>query len=88
MFSTVHNNIKKILYISFTRTDYSLNSVLIKGLKENGVTVAELYLKDRRIGSFIKALSFCKNNLKNADALMVGYNSQLLIPLLNPFFSK
>ncbi|MDP3792323.1 MAG: glycosyltransferase [bacterium] len=80
--------IKKIIYLTCTRPDYSLNSVLIKGLRENGVEVVEFHIKDRGMSGFVKALSFYRDNFKNADAIIVGYNSQILIPLLRLFCRK
>lgn len=79
--------IKKIIYISNTRLDYSLNAVLIKGLRENDVQVLDIHIKKSVLG-FAKALSFYKHNSKNADMLIVGYNSQLLIPWLKLFSRK
>lgn len=80
--------IKKIIYLTHTRPDYSLNSVLIKGLRENGIKVIEMYLKSGGIFSLAKAVSFYKNNSKDTDVVIVGYNSQVLIPLLKPFCRK
>lgn len=80
--------VKKVIYLTQTRSDYSLNSVLIKGLRENGVKVAELYLKSSGILNLIKALFFYKNNSRNADVVVIGYNSQILVPFLKLFCRK
>lgn len=82
------SRIKKIIYLTYTRPEYSLNSVLIKGLKENGVDIPVFYSKDKAIHGFLKALSFYWDNSKNADMVMVGYNSQLLTFFLRPFCRK
>lgn len=79
--------IRTILYISTTRPDYSLNSVLIKGLKENGVNVLDLKVT-RRIRGLIKAGLFYRKNSHNADLIMVGYNSQPFIPWLKLISKK
>ncbi len=77
--------IKKIIYLSYTRLEYSLNSVRIKGLKENGVEVAGAHIKSKKIRGFIKAASFYRRNSKNTDAVMVGYDSPALIIFLRFF---
>lgn len=79
--------IKKIIYLSNTRLDYSLNSVLIKGLRENGVQVSDVYVQ-RGVLGLIKALSIFKNNSRDTDAVIVGYNSQPLAFFLRPFCRK
>lgn len=82
-----YDKIKKILYISQTRLDYSLNAVLIKGLRENGVQVLNIHVK-KDIFGFVRALYFFKRNSKDTDMVIVGYNSQLLAFLLRPFCRK
>lgn len=79
--------IKKIIYLSNTRLDYSLNSVLIKGLRENNVQVPNIHVKKGVLG-FIKALLFYKRNSKDADVVIVGYNSQPLAFFMRPFCRK
>jgi len=78
----------KILYPSYTRLEYSLNSVCIKGLRENGVEVVEFRVVDRGFSGFVKVLSFCRKNLKYADAIIVGYDSPALVSFLNLFYNK
>lgn len=80
--------IKKIIYLTYTRPEYSLNLVLIKGLKENGIEVLEFYSKDKGIQGFLKALSFYRNNSKNADLVAIGYNSPALVGLMRLFCRK
>lgn len=80
--------IKKIVYLTYTRPDYSLNSVSIKGLRENGVEVTEVHIKDRGMLGFIKAISFCRQNSKNIDAIIIGYDSPGLVIFLRPFCRK
>lgn len=79
--------IKKIIYLSNTRLDYSLNAVLIKGLRENSVDVLSIHVKKGVFG-LVKALSFYKHNSKDADMVIVGYNSQPLAFCLKPFCRK
>lgn len=69
--------IKKILYLTSTRPDYSLNSVLIRGLIENGVNVSVLYLNGGAIPNLLKVIIFCRDH-SDADMVIVGYNSQPL----------
>ena len=80
--------IKKIIYLTYTRPDYPLNSVLIKGLRENGVEVAVSYINDRGMAGFIKTLSFYKNNSKDTDVVVIGYDSPALAILLRLFCRK
>ena len=80
--------IKKIIYLTYTRLDYPLNSVLIKGLRENGVEVAESHIKDRGIWGFVKAISFYWQNLKNTDAIIIGYDSPALAIFIRLFCFK
>ncbi|GEM_PF-826388 len=79
---------KKIIYISYTRLDYSLNSVYIKGLRQNGAEVLCYKLPSKDIGSHLKALNFVRDNKKNSDALIVGYDSSNLAVFLRPFYWK
>lgn len=78
----------KILYISRTRLNYSLNAVLIRGLKENGVEVAEEYIKNKRLSGLFRVLSFYNRNKANADFIIVGYDSATLVPFLRIFCRK
>lgn len=80
--------IKKIIYLTYTRPDYSLNSILIKGLKENGVEVLTSHIKDRGIPGFVEALSFYRRNSKNNQAVIIGYDSPALVIFLRPFCRK
>lgn len=80
--------IKKIIYISRTRLDYSLNSACIKGLSENGVEVVGFYVKGGGILGLIKTVFFCLRNSGGTDAIMIGYDSPLLVPFFRPFFRK
>lgn len=80
--------IKKILYISRTRLDYSLNAVYLKGLRQNGVGVLSFQLPTGGIRGYLKALDFVRNNKKNTDALVVGYDSSVLAIFLRPFYGK
>src|SRR3989344_9197552 len=80
--------VKKIIYISHTRLDYSLNSVCIKGLKENGVEIAGFHVKNRGLYGLIKAASFYMRNSNNTDLVMVGYDSPVLVSLFRLFCRK
>lgn len=80
--------IKKLIYLSYTRLEYSLNSVCVKGLKENGVEVAGFQVKNRRVLGLAKALSFYWRHSKNIDAVIVGYDSPALVIFLRFFCRK
>lgn len=77
--------IKKVLYLTATRPDYSLNAVLIKGLRENGVEVKEFYISKKGINGLREAYSLYRQYAQTIDALLIGYNSQLLAIGLRPF---
>jgi len=79
--------IKKIIYLSNTRLDYSLNIVLIKGLRENDIEVCNLHAQ-KGIWGFVGALSFYKRYSKDTDLLMIGYNSQPLVFFMRLFCRK
>ncbi len=80
--------IKKIIYPSYTRLDYSLNSVCIKGLRENGVEIVGFHVKDRGIAGLLRAVFFYWRNSKNIDVVMVGYDSPALVIFLRFFCRK
>lgn len=79
---------KRILYLSYTRLDYSLNAVYINGLRQNGVEVLCFKLPSKGIGGHLKALSFVRDKKKDSDALIVGYDSSNLAIFLRPFYWK
>ena len=78
----------RILYLSNTRLDYSLNSACIKGLRGNGAEVIGFYVKNRGIGGLLRATFFYWRNLENTDVVMVGYDSPALIIFLRFFCRK
>lgn len=80
--------IKKIIYISQTRLDYSLNSVCIKGLNENGIEVVGFHVKNRGIVGLLRAVSFYRHNSKNIEVVMTGYDSPALVVFLRFFCRK
>ncbi len=72
----------KIFYISYTRPEYPLNFVRIRGLRENGVEVVDAHIKDRGIRGLLQAAIFYRRNAKSTDAVMIGYDSPALVILL------
>lgn len=79
--------IKKIIYLSNTRLDYSLNAVLIKGLRENGVQVSNICVK-KGVRGFMKTLSFYRNNSRDADLVIIGFDSPAMVIFIRPFCRK
>ncbi len=77
---------KKILYVSYTRLEYSLNAVYIKGLRENGIEVLCFKLPSRGIRGHLTALNFIRDNKTNSDALIIGYDSSALAVFLRLFY--
>src|SRR3989338_375777 len=80
--------VKKIIYLTYTRPDYSLNAVFLKGLRQNGVEVADLYVYNKGISGFRKALSFYRQNSKDTDDVIIGYDSPALAIFIKPFCRK
>lgn len=80
--------IKKIIYLTYTRPDYSLNATVIKGLRENGIEVIDFHVKSRGIPGFSEALSFYRNNSQNLDVLMIGCDSPALAIFMRFFCWK
>ena len=79
---------KKIIYISSTRLEYSLNAVCIKGLRENGINVLGLYVQDKGVRGFMRALSFYRNNSRDAGLVIIGFDSPAILIFLRPFCRK
>src|SRR3990167_2449681 len=80
--------IKKIIYTSRSRLEYSLNTVCVKGLRENGVGVIEFGLTGGGVFDFFRFLVFYLRNRKNTDAVIVGYDSPGLVIFLRFFCRK
>src|SRR3989344_1016041 len=80
--------IKKVIYSSSSRLEYSLNSVGRKGLRENGIEVFEFSVKDRGIWGPVDLIFFYWRNSKNIDAIIIGYDSPALVIFLRPFCRK
>lgn len=79
---------KRIIYLTYTRPDYSLNATVIKGLRENGIEVLDFHVKSRGISGFLEALSFYRHNSKNIDLIMIGCDSPALAIFIRFFFWK
>src|SRR3989338_5605045 len=84
----VNPTLEKIIYSSSSRLEYALNSVCIKGLRENGIEVLGFELMGKGILGYIKLLSFYQHNSKNTDAVMIGYDSPGLVVFLRFFCRK
>lgn len=78
----------KILYISRTRLNYSLNSVYIHGLRQNGVEILRFKMPSGGLGSYLAALSFVRKNKEDSDCLIMGYDSSILAVFLRMFYRK
>lgn len=78
----------KILYISRTRLNYSLNSVYIHGLRQNGVEVLRFKMPSGGLGSYLAALSFVRKNKEDSNCLIIGYDSSILAVFLRMFYRK
>lgn len=78
----------KVLYISRTRLNYSLNSVYIHGLRQNGVEVLRFKLPSGGLRSYLAALNFVRKNGSDSDFIIVGYDSSILAIFLRLFCRK
>lgn len=78
----------KILYVSFSKLEYSVNAVYLKGLEQNGAVAERLHLKGKWASSYLKALKEYWRRRKEIDFIMVGYNSPQLAFWLNLFSRK
>lgn len=78
----------RILYLSRTRLNYSLNSVYIHGLRQNGVEVLRFKMPSGSLGSYLAALDFVRRNRADSDFMIVGYDSSILAVFLRLFYRK
>lgn len=78
----------KIIYISRTRLNYSLNSVYINGLQQNGIEVLRFKLPSGWPKSYLAALGFILKNGSSSDCMIVGYDSSSLAVFLRLFYPK
>jgi glycosyltransferase involved in cell wall biosynthesis len=75
----------KILYIGFSRPDYSIDGIYINGLRKNGVEVVEAFFPEdtwKRLQSCIRAYLSHKHAL---DAVIIGYASPQAVIALWPW---
>lgn len=72
----------KILYLSFSNTEHSVNKVYIKGLKQNNVEVLNYWSNRGGLKKFLDIIKFYRLNHKNTDLLIVGYDSPEIVILL------
>ncbi len=77
----------KIIYLSLSKLENSVNSVYIKGLKANHVEMVSFFSKKKGLPRFREILSFYQKNRKNTDVIMVGYESPELV-ILTKLFSR
>lgn len=81
----------KILYISFSDLDFSINNVYIEGIRQYGAEVVGFALKEGRIKKYQEILCFYRKNYQRADFIMVGYDSPeavIWVKLLSLFSGK
>ncbi len=65
----------RILYLSRPKLERSLNSVCIKGLRENGAEVAGFCSDKKGFSAYFDAVKFLIKEKKNVDIFVVGYDS-------------
>lgn len=69
----------KILYLSFSNVDHSLNAVYIKGLRQQGVEVVEFFSNRSGFQKFLDVSKFYKSHRESTDWILIGYDSPGLL---------
>lgn len=72
----------KIIYLSFSKLKHSVNSVYIKGLKRNGVIIDSFVPSKKGFRRYLELMNYYKKNGKDANFIMVGYNSPQIAVLM------
>ena len=81
--------IVRVLFISGERPTYTRNAVLIKGLKENGVSVIECTNASSSYAQRYPAVVFkYVKNVTPVDVIFVGFFGQPLVPLIRKMTRK
>src|SRR3990167_5649967 len=78
----------KVLYLSRSKLENSVNAVYIKGLRQNGVEVISFYSRGKGVKICLEAFKFLKKERSGADVLMVGYESPGLVFFLRLIWNK
>ena len=80
----------KILFISGRESTYTRNSVILKGLKANGVDIIEC--TDSSKSYFLRypkvLLQFILKIQENFDIIFIGFLGQPLVPIINKLSNK
>jgi len=74
----------RVLYLSRSKMNHSVNAVYIKGLRLNGADVKEVFV---RHDEFFELIKYLINNRKLFDSIFVGYDSPQLV-ILSKIFSR
>lgn len=80
--------VKNIFYASFSRLEYSVNAVYLKGLEQNGVTVYKRHLNKKHWKEYFQVWKEYRGNRKSIDLIMIGYDSPFLVVLARLFTRK
>jgi len=78
----------KIIYLSQSRLDFSINAVYIKGLRQNGVEVDPFFIPSLKIKEIAKIWRYYRQHRKNVDFVIVGWDSPVLAIILRTFCRK
>jgi len=65
----------RVLYISRSKLEHSVNAVYIKGLEKSGVQVIGFFVSQKGIRGYLEAIKFLKKRGKSGDVVIVGYDS-------------
>lgn len=75
----------KTLYISRSKLSHSVNAVYVKGLRANGVSVDEVFIRRGEFWDLVKCLI---RGRKKPYVIMVGYDSPVLAVIAKVFSGK
>ena len=78
----------KVLYISQSKLENSVNSVYIKGLEQNDVEIVKFYSSKKGIRAYIEAYSFLRKEQKWSDVIIIGYDSPGFVVVAKLFSDK
>lgn len=74
----------RILYLSYSRLENSVNAVYLRGLQQNGTTVLAYQIDRRGLAGYCQALRYGRIN-QAVDWVMIGYESPELVVLAKLF---
>lgn len=78
----------KILYIGFSRSDYSIDGIYLQGLKENNIEVIKIFYPDKSFKRYFSIIKKYFKHRRGADFVIVGSSSPTAVIVLRLFSFK